>query len=63
MNQDDIVRVNRLRRMAKRQGYQLHKTRRIDSRATDYGTFTLTPAKGRPRTFTTADEVEAFLTR
>jgi hypothetical protein len=63
MNQDEKVRINRLRRMATRQGYQLHRTRRIDPRATDYGTFTLTPAKGKARAFASIDEVEAFLTR
>ena len=63
MDQDEKVRINRLRRMAARQGYQLHKTRRVDPRATDYGTFTLTPAKGRPKAFASIDEVEQFLTR
>jgi hypothetical protein len=62
MDQSDKVRVNRLRRKAARQGYGLHKTRRIDPDAKDYGTYTLTPEKGKPRTFASIDEVEAFLT-
>lgn len=57
------VRENRLRRMAARQGYRLHKTRRIDQRATDYGTYQLTPAKGKPKDFESIDAVEEFLTR
>jgi hypothetical protein len=57
------VRVNRLRRMAARQGYKLHKTRRVDPRATDYGTYTLTPEKGKPKDFASIDAVEEFLTR
>ena len=63
MEQPDKVRVNRLRRKAARQGYELHKTRRIDPDARDYGTYTLVPEKGRPRTFASIDEVEKFLTR
>ena len=63
MDQDERVRVNRLRRMATRQGYELRKTRRVDPRATDYGTFTLVSPKGKPRVFASADEVEKFLTR
>lgn len=63
MDQAEKVRINRLRRMATRQGYELRKTRRIDPRATDYGTYELVPAKGKPKTFASADEVEAFLTR
>jgi hypothetical protein len=61
--EDPKVRVNRLRRKAARQGYALHKTRRMDPDASDYGTYTLVPEKGKPRTFASADEVEAFLTR
>jgi hypothetical protein len=34
---EEKVRKNRLRRMAKRQGYALHKTRRRDPKAYDYG--------------------------
>lgn len=60
---DPKVRENRLRRMAARQGYQLHKKRRIDPRAADYGTYQLVPAKGKPRDFESIDAVEEFLTR
>jgi hypothetical protein len=63
MDQPEKVRINKLRRMAARQGYELRKTRRIDPRATDYGTFTLVPAKGKPKAFGSIDEVESFLTR
>jgi hypothetical protein len=63
MDQAEKVRINRLRRMATRQGYELRKTRRIDQRATDYGTFQLVPAKGKPRDFASIDAVEEFLTR
>ena len=63
MEQTEKVRINRLRRKAVRQGYQLRKTRRMDPDATDYGTYTLTPEKGKPKTFASIDEVEKFLTR
>jgi hypothetical protein len=57
------VHENLLRRMAERQGYQFSKSRRRDPRATDYGTYTLTLAKGKPKVFKTLAEVEEFLTR
>jgi hypothetical protein len=63
MDQAEKVRINRLRRMAARQGYELHKTRREDPRAKDYGTYRLTPDKGKPRDFPNIDAVEEFLTR
>lgn len=63
MSDAEKVRVNRLRRKAARQGYQLHKTRRVDPDAKDYGSYTLVPEKGKPRTFASAEEVEAFLFR
>jgi len=63
MEQKEKVRENLLRRMAKRQGYEFHKTRRVDRRATDYGTYRLVPAKGKPRVFASIDELEQFLTR
>lgn len=56
-------RVQRLRGMASRQGYRLHKTRRIDPRATDYGTFQLIPEKGKAKDFADIDAVEKFLTK
>jgi hypothetical protein len=63
MEQTEKVRINRLRRKAVRQGYRLHKTRRMDPDASDYGTYTLEPAKGKPKTFASIDDVEKFLTR
>jgi len=63
MENEEKVRENRLRRMAERQGYKLEKSRRRDPRATDYGQLALVPAKGKPKVFTSIDEVEAFLTR
>lgn len=63
MENEEKVRENRLRRMAERQGYKLEKSRRRDPRAKDYGTITLVPEKGKPRTFASVDEVEQFLTR
>ena len=49
--------------MAERQGYELHKSRRRDPRATDYGTYQLVPEKGKPKEFASIDAVEQFLTR
>jgi hypothetical protein len=46
-----------------RQGYRLHKTRRVDPRATDYGTYQLIPEKGKAKDFESIDAVEKFLTR
>lgn len=63
MENEEKVRENRLRRWAGRQGYELHKSRTRDHRAKDYGQFTLTPEKGKPKTFASVDEVEAFLSR
>jgi hypothetical protein len=67
MDQDEKVRENRLRRMAERQGLELHKSRRRDKRALDYDGRWLT----NPRTDelvlggehgTTLDAIEAYLT-
>jgi|DEB19_MinimDraft_3_1074340.scaffolds.fasta_scaffold688818_1 hypothetical protein len=63
MENAEKVRENRLRRWAEGQGYKLEKSRRRDPRAKDYGQFTLTPEKGKPKTFASVDEVEAFLSR
>lgn len=63
MEPSEKTRENRLRRMAARQGFAFRKTRRLDHRAADFGTYTLTPAKGKPRTFGTVDDLEEFLTR
>jgi hypothetical protein len=38
---DEKVRENRLRRVAERQGFALHKPRRRDTRALDYGEYWL----------------------
>ncbi len=62
MDQDEKVRENRLRRMAQRQGLRLTKTRRLDPLATDYGTYHLVPAKGKPLGPFTIDQVEERLT-
>jgi hypothetical protein len=74
MTDPEKVRENRLRRMAARQGLALHKNRRRDPRARDYGLYWLlwldieTPDHqshdawiGYPNGFT-LDEVEAYLT-
>ncbi len=58
---DDKVRENRLRRMAVRQGYTLHKTRRYDRRAFDYDTWRI-KGRGAPRGLLSLDDVEQFLT-
>ena len=72
MANPEKVRENRLRRMAERQGLALHKNRRRDPRARDYGLYWLqwvdaaTPSHdawiGYPDGLT-VDEVEAYLTR
>lgn len=60
------VRENRLRRMAKRQGLHLQKSRRRDPRALDYGLYWLVNI--RYNAFVThsdgvtLDEVEEYLT-
>lgn len=63
---DDKVRENRLRRMAKRQGLQLQRSRRRDPPAIDFGLYFLAgsadidrdvPAEGM-----TLDQVEQHLT-
>lgn len=60
------VRENRLRRMADRQGLALHKNRRRDPYARDYGLYALRPLDAAtPQTTQddlTLDEVEAYLT-
>ncbi len=56
------VRENRLRRMAERQGLKLHKSRRRDPRAIDYGTYHLTAGAGSsPRAHGDLDAIERFL--
>ena len=62
MEPTDNIRENRLRRMAKRQGCRLVKTRRIDPLAIDYGTYRLVPVKGKASSrLLTLDEVEKRL--
>ena len=39
----DKVEENRLRRVAARRGYELHKSRRRDPKASDYGKYVLHP--------------------
>jgi hypothetical protein len=63
MENAEKVHENKLRRMAKRQGCELVKSRRRDPRAIDFGTYQLVPAKGKPLGPFTLDEVEARLTR
>jgi hypothetical protein len=62
----DKVHEDRLRRMAKRQGLTLTKTRRRDPRALDYGCFWLNDARNGARVFggewgAGLDEIEAWL--
>jgi hypothetical protein len=65
------VRENRLRRMAKRQGLMVVKSRRRDPRAIDYGGYMILDARtnlvvagGSPQAFSLdLDEVEDHLTR
>ena len=55
---------NRVRRMAQRQGYTLHKSRRRDPRALDYGVYWLDSDRTgvRDRTpQTTLERIEAHL--
>jgi len=47
MTNPEKVRENRLRRMAQRQGLQLHKSPRRDPRAYDYGRYMLTDIETR----------------
>ena len=63
MENAEKVRENRLRRTAKRQGFRLVKTRRLDTLATDYGTWHLVSATGKQLGPFKLDEVEKRLTR
>ncbi|MGI8623105.1 MAG: hypothetical protein ACR2NB_06385 [Solirubrobacteraceae bacterium] len=60
------VRENRLRRMAARQGLALHKSRRRDPRAIDYGSYHLVDVQMNAVVTgnfgLSLDEVEQFLT-
>jgi hypothetical protein len=69
MDQDEKVRENRLRRMAERQGYTLHKSRRRDPLALDFDRWTIVGederviagADGAGRPTMSLDQVEAHL--
>jgi hypothetical protein len=61
MDQERKIRENRLRRMAGRQGYKLHKSRRRDPMATDFETYQLARGAVVSRSLT-LDEIEARLT-
>ena len=63
MDNAEKARENRLRDWAKRQGYELHRSRRRDPRAKDYGTYKLVPQRGKPRDFPDINAVEKFLSR
>ncbi len=64
---------NRLRRIAERQGFKLHKVRRYDPRAIDYGTYYLSDVQNNflvfPRSYgkngvgAYLEEVEEFLNK
>jgi hypothetical protein len=66
MDQKEKTREIRLRRMAERQGLKLHKSRRRDPRALEYGGHWLVNEKGKVRVGgrngATLDTIEAFLT-
>jgi len=66
MDRKEKTREVRLRRMAERQGLVLHKSRRRDPRALDYGHYRLVAASTDvPVTWEgggTLDEIEAYLT-
>lgn len=65
------VRENRLRRMAERQGMKLHKIKRHDPKAIDYGTYYLIDIRldylvfpksnGETGIGATIDEIEKYL--
>lgn len=64
MNQADKVRENRLRRAATRQGLRLSRSRRRDTRALDYGEYSLHNRAGALiATCPGLDGVEAHLLR
>ena len=62
------IRENRVRRMAQRQGLALHKSRRRDRRAIDYGVYWLVDATRKDAIMMTSrgatlDAIEAYLMR
>lgn len=70
MKTSDKVRENRLRRMAKRQGLRLEKSRRRDPKAVDYGGYMLIDIRSNGIVYGSddfpyqadIDEIEEFLT-
>jgi hypothetical protein len=62
---EDRAREVRLRRAAERQGLSLHKSRRRDKLALDYGTYMLRDGRGLDLLDSNAslDDVEEYLTR
>jgi hypothetical protein len=63
--ENDSVRENRLRRMARRQGLRLVKSRRRDSFATGYGTYVLVAVTAEVPEFVDGlalDQIEEQLT-
>jgi hypothetical protein len=61
---EDRAREVRLRRKATNQGLELHKSRRRDVDALDYGTYTLRSTDGlEVATSQSLDDVEEYLTR
>ena len=67
MTQSDKVRENLVRRMAKRQGLELKKSRRRDPRALDYGSYWLVDIElnaivAGGRYGISLDQVDAWLT-
>ena len=66
MTNDEKVKVNRMRRMAERQGLTLRKKRRLDPYAPDYGTFTLVDHRDKILARcnqVSLDQIEKFLKR
>jgi hypothetical protein len=71
MADPEKLRENRLRRIAKRQGLELHKSRTRNKRAWDYGLWVITDEEGKVvagagaggRPELTLDDVEVWLTR
>jgi hypothetical protein len=55
------TRQQNLRNAAKRQGFALTKTRRVDERAPDFGTWTLRDSAGRIVVHGKIEHVEEFL--
>jgi hypothetical protein len=67
MERSEKVRELRLRRMAKRQGLTVTKSRRRDPRALDYGMYYVSDARSNTLESSeqgmNIDELEAFLTQ